>query len=354
MYLYVYDSDFQQTAVIDQYNSLIWTDRYDECGDFELEIPYQSSLLDVFRIGYYCRIDQSMHWAVIEKVEMKKEDERAAEMIISGRSLECVLERRVIIEKVKFEDENLQNAVESLLTTNIISPEDSLRKIEGFKMKLSTDTSITDLTLTSDYDGDDLLSVISGICQENDLGFIVGVEDDFTFYFQLYKGGDRSGADVYNGTVCFSPEYDNLLNSSFYLSSEVYHNTMIVSTSETKYILVSQAEYTFASGLARREIQIDVNELKNNQSTNLSDDMVIQKAREKLNSEHKIIKVFEGDIVPNVIYRYMEDYFTGDIVKLTDIFGNTQNLRIKEMVISYDEAGFEMTPSFEEVEEQWV
>lgn len=351
MYLYVYDTDFQETAIIEEYKSLIWTDRYDKCGDFELEIPYQSSLLDVFQLGFYCRVEQSMHWAVIEKVEMKKEAEDAAEMIVSGRSLESVLERRVIIEKVKFEEESLQNAVQSLLTTNIIEPTDSQRKIKGFKMKLSTDSSITELTLTSDYDGDDLLSVISGICQENELGFLIGVEDDFTLYFQLYKGVDRSGADAYNGTVCFSPEYDNLLNSSFYLSSEAYHNTVIVSTSETDYVLVSQDVAGFTSGLARRETQIDVNELKNNQSSKLSDDMIVQKAREKINSDYKIMKVFEGDIVPNGIYLYMEDYFTGDIVKMTDIFGNTQNLRIKEMVISYDEVGLEMTPAFEEAEE---
>lgn len=351
MYLYVYDSDFNQIALIDQYSSLIWTDRYDECGEFELVIPYQSSFLDIFCLGYYCKVDQSIHWAVIEKVEMKKEDEDAPEMIISGRSIESILERRVVIEKVEFEDASLQDSVQSLLTTNIISPSDDSRKIEGFKMKISTDTEITNLKLTESYDGDNLLSIISGICQENNIGFIIGVEEDFTLYFQLYVGSDRSGSNINNGIVCFSPEYDNLLNSSYYLSSELYHNTIIVSTSENNYISVSKSTADFANGLDRREVQIDVNELKENQSSSLSDTMIVKKARKLFDTEYKIEKTFEGDIVPNVNYQYMEDYFTGDIVKMTDIFGNTKNLRIKEMMISYDEGGLEMTPTLEDTEE---
>jgi hypothetical protein len=351
MYLYVYDSDFNQIALVDQYSSLIWTDRYDECGEFELVVPYQSSFLDIFCLGYYCKIDQSMHWAVIEKVEMKKDAENSAEMIVSGRSLESILERRVVMTKVEFENAGVQDVVKSLITTNIISPSDELRKIEGFKMNISTDTAIIDLKLTDSYDGDDLLSIVSGICQENNIGFIVGVSDDFSLFFQLYIGVDRSGSNVVNGIVCFSSEYDNLLNSSYYLSSEVYRNTIIVSTSENNYMSVSKDAAGFASDLARREIQIDVNDLKSNRSSSLSDKMIVKKAREKLNSDYKIEKVFEGDIIPNIGYQYMVDYFTGDIVKMVDIFGNARKLRIKEMVISYDEAGLEMTPSFEDTEE---
>lgn len=352
MYLYVYDSDFNQIALIDQYSSLIWTDRYDECGEFELVIPYQSSFLDIFCLGYYCKVDQSMHWAVIEKVEMKKEDEDAPEMIVSGRSIESILERRVVIEKVEFEDASLQDSVQSLLATNIISPSDDSRKVEGFKMKTSTDTAITNLKLTDSYDGDNLLSIISGICQENSIGFIIGVEEDFTLYFQLYVGSDRSGSNINNGIVCFSPEYDNLLNSSYYISTEIYHNTMFVSISENNYIAVSKSAKGFARGLDRREIQIDVNDLKENQSSSLSDAMIVKKARKLFDSDYKIMQSIEGDIVPNINYQYKEDYFTGDIVKMKDIFGNMKNLRITEMMISYDEMGLEMTPTFEEIQEE--
>ena len=33
--LYVYNTSLQLVAIIDRYSSLIWADRYDECGDFD-------------------------------------------------------------------------------------------------------------------------------------------------------------------------------------------------------------------------------------------------------------------------------------------------------------------------------
>ena len=59
MNLYVYNTSFSLIAIVDKYISLIWTDRYDDCGDFELSLPYESKWKSVFKKDYFCKIDFS-------------------------------------------------------------------------------------------------------------------------------------------------------------------------------------------------------------------------------------------------------------------------------------------------------
>ena len=52
MNLYVLNLDLDEVAVVDSYNSLIWTDRYYAYGDFEIYTAMDQSLLDYFKQDY--------------------------------------------------------------------------------------------------------------------------------------------------------------------------------------------------------------------------------------------------------------------------------------------------------------
>ena len=115
MILYVYDASFSMVGIIELYASLIWSDRYKDCGDFELALMYKKEYLDILKKDYYCSIDYSDHYSVIEKIEINKEEESPVELVVSGRSIESILERRIIAEKTEFGDEenevSLQDSV---------------------------------------------------------------------------------------------------------------------------------------------------------------------------------------------------------------------------------------------------
>ena len=51
------DTEFKMVGVIDTFISLIWTDRYDEAGDFELLIPMDTPVLDLVKEDYYLMTD---------------------------------------------------------------------------------------------------------------------------------------------------------------------------------------------------------------------------------------------------------------------------------------------------------
>ena len=97
--LYVYDQSFTLKAIVDSYSSLIWSDRYNQCGDFELQVVFEDKWKDILQKDYFCRIDFSDHWAIIEKIEQQQEMDAPPTMIVSGRSIECILERRIITAK---------------------------------------------------------------------------------------------------------------------------------------------------------------------------------------------------------------------------------------------------------------
>ena len=64
MELLVLDTDLIAVDIQDTYQSLIWTDRYDQYGDFELKLPMDSSLLSVLQQNYYLYSTQSEQLSV--------------------------------------------------------------------------------------------------------------------------------------------------------------------------------------------------------------------------------------------------------------------------------------------------
>ena len=53
MDLYVLNTAFDTVAIIDDYESFNWTDRYNEAGDFELVLLVTTELITVIQENYY-------------------------------------------------------------------------------------------------------------------------------------------------------------------------------------------------------------------------------------------------------------------------------------------------------------
>ena len=354
---YVYDQNFELKAVLDEYSSLIWSDRFNECGDFELSLPYQigHDIFGSFLIqNNYVGVDYTNRKMIIEKIEYRNDDESVPEMIVSGRSLESILDRRIVPNKKEFGSDssqvNLQNSIQTLLNENIISASTTNRRIPNFTFQASTDTAITVLTFSESYHGDDLYSIISDLCQDKKIGFKIVNTSGANFVFSLYAGVDRSKNQTLNSFVIFSPYYDNLKNTNFYSSMEEYKNIMFIGKGEEDNQYVTAYNDSDPSGLQRREIYLDQDDLKENNEDELTDSQLQVKGKKKLKNEYKIKTGIEGEIVPEVLYTYGTDYNVGDKVELTDIYGNSQSVRISEVVISCDENGLTIIPTFEEIE----
>lgn len=79
--------------------------------------------------------------------------------------------------------------------------------------------------------------------------------------------------------------------------------------------------------------------------------LLIEKGGEDL-SEHTYTSAFEGQIDITRMYKYQQDFFNGDIVQLINEYGNEGKVRIIEMVISVNEEGLSIHPTFSEIHEK--
>ena len=138
MELLVLNTDFESIAVIDTYESMIWTDRYNSYGDFEIFFAMDTQLLQIFERGLLSVAEGFGHCMIIEDIKINADTEEGNHLIVTGRSLESILERRIIWGQRIFNG-NLQNGIQTMLNECIISPSIADRKISNFVFVPSTD-----------------------------------------------------------------------------------------------------------------------------------------------------------------------------------------------------------------------
>ncbi len=349
MNLMILDTNLQAVSIVDVYESLIWVDRFQQCGDFELYVTAESDLIQQFKEGYYLQNRDSEHVMLIERVSIASDVEKGNHITITGRSLESILNRRIIWGQKTLHG-NFQNELHALLEECIISPTDSNRRIPNVIFEESDDPLITELTIDAQYTGDNLYDVITKLCEERNIGFKLVINDDQKFVFKFYAGVDRSFNQSKMPYVVFSPSFDNILNSNYMESKESLKNVTLVAGegegTARKYAVVGTGV-----GLERRELFTDARDITSdigNDVTLTADEYTLllkQRGSEKL-AEHTDIVSFEGQAETSTMFRYNEDFFTGDIVQIANEYGHEATACITEIVISENEEGISVYPTF--------
>ena len=361
MTITILNTNFEPTYIIDSYTSFIWTDRYNTPGDFEYCNLASRDILGKFAKDYYVQIAESEHTMIIEDYEVETDYENGNTLKIVGRSLESILDRRIVWETTDI-DGNLQNGIKRLINDAIINPSDPNRRIPNFVFQDSNDSRITSLSMDHQYTGDNLLEIIQDMCSTNDIGFKIILNSNNQFVFSLYAGDDRSYAQEINEYVVFKPSYDNVITTKFTEINSGEKNITLVA-GEDRQFNASADEQTlsideketiritrvigFGSGLSRRELYTDARDLQKEED--MTDEeyysKLDQRGVEKL-EEASIEQKFEGQYETMKMFRYGRDFFMGDTVQVADDFGNEAPSKIIEYIFSHNESGFESYPTF--------
>lgn len=347
MELYVLKRDFQAIHLLDMFESLLWTERYYEYGDFEITAPASIQLLKIFEKENYLWTKDSNAVMIIEDLEISSDPEEGTMFIVTGRSLESILDRRIVWNKTKLTG-NLQNAVKKILDENVISPSDSDRKISNFIFEASDDPLVTEKTVNLECDGETVYEIIQLLCQTNELGFRVYLNDNNQFVFKLYAGADRSYDQDTNPYVLFSPKFENIINSNYLESNKTLKTVALVVNdgSEGRTELIVECDAGAGTELDRREICVSASV-----STDESDytEQMEEAGREELKS-NKATKTFEGEVESTQLFVYGEDFYMGDIVQIVNEYEVEAKTRVVEIVRSQTLDGTTIYPTFETVE----
>lgn len=354
MEILILNTKFESVHLVDTFKSMIWTDRYSAYGDFEIYFSMNPELLEFLKEDYYLWIKESEHCMIIEDLSIDSDVEEGNHIIVTGRSLESILERRIVWGQ-KVLTGNLQNAIQTLLNESIISPSIADRKIGNFIFEPSTDEKITKLAIDAQYTGDDLYSIISGLCAKNNIGFKIVLNDSNQFVFSLYAGVDRSYDQTENPYVIFSPNFENIINSN-YFTSKANLRTVTLVAGEGEGVSRKTAIVGSGSGLDRRELFTDARDISSDtEGGTLSDaEYTAQLKTRGINSlaEHEANTAFEGEVEATQLFKYGEDFFIGDIVQIVNEYGHEGAAYISELIISQSEEGVSTYPTFKTISEK--
>lgn len=360
MDIYVLSQKFETLDVLDVYKSLIWSDRYFRCGDFELTVTPTKENVELLQFNRYLWREDSEHLMVIENIQQTTDTQSGYGVIVTGRSLESILDRRIIWEQTRYRG-NLQQQVKKMLEDNAINPTDPKRKIENLIFEETTDPAVTALEIDKQYTGDNLYDVIVEICELNSIGFkITFRQTDGKMVFKLYAGADRSYAQFANPYVVFSPGNENLISSNHITyDSDLKTFALIAGEDSGENRVTTTVGDETVIGINRRELYVDARDLQteNEDGTTISSTEYLEnlknRGKEKM-AEYKIVDSFEGEVSPVFGYIYDKDYFLGDIfeIETPEVFNIQRRVRVIEYVRSLSDSDYNAYPTFEVVEDK--
>lgn len=350
----ILNQDLELLAIIDAYKSVVWTEKYSSFGTVELIIPISTPAAEYLQTDNYLSIKKSDRIMVIEEIEIITDVEEGDYYVIRGRSSESILDRRIIWNITSLSG-SLPGVIEWLLNENIINPVDSNRKIPNFIYEWNMDPTVMGIDVNVQYFGENLYEAVSTLLQSNDLGFMVYRNALNQNVFKVTKGVDYSLNQTINPVIIFSPEYDNLISSSYIESITNFKNVTLVGGEGegSDRVLISVNNHII--GMKRREMFTDASDttsdikLTGDETEAIVapgyDDILRQRGRDAL-WEVSNTKAFEGEADVLTQFVYGKDFVLGDIIQIMDKYGNSDGVRVTEIAFSQDASGETTIPTF--------
>lgn len=407
--VYVVDQDSREIIKIEEgYSSLIWTERYQTCGEFELDLPVTLENYDIYRIGNFIMFSDSTEAMVIETTDI---DDQAEDPVfkVTGRSLSSLLDRRINATKILDLEKgtilyqgSFNEIIQEIMQNEVIDPimvtlnkaykaDDSYvlvrneveapeRAIPNFSYESLIPDDL-DYTIDKEYNKTKtILELLEDFSKPNVTGFRVIFDENRNFVCQIYRGVDRSQDQAEVDPIWFNPSMDNISYVNYHEDISEYKNACIVyidqAIEQKKLDNIDDGDVNpgflwigpngaegIPTGIKRFEMSFDArsqinlsNETGDDNSEKLKYSGALKKLQasgeeELLNGDYDYIKISEGAVDPISRYKFGVDYNLGDIVSLTNNYGVVMDAVIDEVVRSYDQSGYTVTPNFKSFED---
>lgn len=266
--------------ICEDYKSIIWTERFHGFGDFKLTVPGTLENLQIYQLDYYLYTKGTNKLMIIEQVELNTEYSKQSMLTVSGRSLESILDRRVMHPYPIWDGtrlcmhERTKGKVKDVIkhyTNLLFKQRDSLdtsheRHVTGFgwysvdelpsgirkgrpvssmdigDIRANANGTVRNMTRNADYshaaydDTDPYImegswyKLVQNLTDLTMSGWAIehDGEDPYYWYGYTYNGVNRTFNQGERPPVVFSPKYDNLSKAT-YFKSKVSTRTKIFS-----------------------------------------------------------------------------------------------------------------------------
>ena len=349
MDIYVMDGLNGVVDIIDTFQSVIWNIQFFGVSDFELKVAGTSKNIAALQVDKLLVRDVDMsdneyqNVMMIESRELTYDVDYGWILTVRGSGIKKIVGRRIIWNQTNLTG-SVEKGIRQIINSNIINPKTTSRKISNFvldTLKGYTDTFDVQLL------GENIADWLENVGQLYGIGWDVYIKNN-KYVFSLKKGTDRTFNQNSVTPVIFSPEYDNLLSSTYTYEKNDYRNAALIG-GEGNGTNQRTATIGTATGLDRYETYINGGSVSSNGEiiTEATYYKMLQDfGKEKLSNISTYVEKFEGEVIANGMYTLNEDYFLGDLVQIVNEHGISAVSRIIEIIYSEDANGISLIPTF--------
>lgn len=365
MDLITLNEQYQQKRLIENWDSLIWSERFNKVGDFQLITGNVEQFKQQLPEGTVVSLRESTVPMIVKRHQIIHKKRQPPQLVITGKEFTQILDQRITIQSVtaalaewkvvaKIPSDVAhfiiyKICVEGVCDPKDIFPADKVQFITPDDYMTSTGPNrefvvqrgkLLDVVLgliqtEAEADGDTTPPspevVPHGIraMRPDTTGTAIGIE--------IYTGQDKTG------TVRFEASRDHLDEGSYLFSKE--------GSASNAYVLGPTGAFKMhkgdvdPSGLDRRVILVD-----GTSSGIESGDALKFEGSRALSDAHETA-LFDGSINQDLrSYIYGQDYGLGDIVKMVGDYGLDTKSRVTEYIRSEDNKGLRAYPTLEAIE----
>lgn len=351
--LYILNTMYQRIAIVDNFESLIWTERASALGDFELIMASTMENRQKLPAGTLLGLNMSDRIMVLETFADGENSEGEQTLTLKGRDLEKILDERVAatttddpswiitdkpadIARKIFHDICIAGTfntgdIISGITEGTFYPEDTI---------VEPDDEITySIEVMSVY------QALVNLCNPYAMGFRLvrdRTSNSPTLYFDIYMGSDRTTLQSDLPAVVFSEELDTLQSPNEITSIALFKNVAYVFSPAGKEVVYPLDVDSSISGFERRALWINMTDLAADDPD--ASAKMIQKGKEEL-YKNRQLSAFDGELNQYSSYVYGQDYNLNDLVEMQNRDGVRNQMRVTEQIFVSDEQGVRSYPT---------
>jgi hypothetical protein len=365
---YTLDRNFHKQDIIDEFGSIIWTERYYGDSEVELVVPPTVDMINKLRVGTFLGLDKSNEVMILETVNIEEN-----KLKVTGISLLKWLNNRFVRVSAAHEDKYwyisgmppgqvLWNIVFNMcvlgspyldgsINTGVVNPQQFV--IPGLGLR-DYDVSGDNVSVGVPYGP--VYDAMKEIATTYEIGMQIILESvtdsSYSLGFRSYKGLDRSSEQSVNSVIRFSPQMDSFTNIKELQSIAALKTLVYVFAPGNPDGLattpgVSALTGTDYTGFDLRALLVFADDVTTDMvggsSANLLN-ILNSRAHDALTNNH-FVQAVDGEIVPENQFQYGVNYSLGDIIEVQGKIGIIQTARVTEYIRSQDEGGEKAYPT---------
>lgn len=370
------------------YYSLIWTERFSEDSDFELESYDVAYYEEHLPIGTLVSVRGSVEVMMVEEQYIDVDDADVEIIKIKGKSLTSYLDHRVVGEKRNSKYETAAAYTTTGMALMLLY--NSFNNNQGYdytkaanayykKPKDWVQYSVVTNSVTSDTSSainrmvtpGPLRPMMDALLREGPYGFrmfrpispqgnVITLNASGTIIstpttdirdlrFDIYNGVDRSSSQSTNTPIVLDVEHDDLIQPKYVNTQATYKNEAHIMT-DTKSVFAYTDQFSDSqnfAGFYRRVRFVDPGQPEEGVTATNFENYSIRAAENLLRIENYKKNLIDGAVSTQAKKKFGVDYFLGDILTVRGRYGLTINARVTEYIRAESETGESGYPTLE-------